>query len=366
MCAGLPMESGNGGGWQAIGERIGAQVVMASGDSNRATQSPAHPDAAGIITDLDGCVSDPLLSHYGGAAGRKACYVIDGEPWMIKFPKMSGARHAPSSAYPVAEYIGSGIYRSLGIDVHEVRLGVRETTGRDGAVSTKIVAMCRDFATESPVVSYGDVKSSLGGELFSGGFNGSDPRGEPLTDALTTIGRAELFQMAGREAAYDRFWDMFVTDAFIGNPARGNSDWGLQISRRGDVALAPVYDNGGCLFARQGLRGRSLAAAAGQLGPYVNGTSSFFAGPDGRHIRSFGLIASGRHPGLTDALGRFMERVDMDAIRDIVLGIPETYENATVLPDAMADLIVKALEWAYAKELEPAWRGLSMPAVPAG
>lgn len=325
-----------------------------------------HPNAGCKIRDLGGYSSDPLLSHYGGTAGRKLCYVINGVPWMVKFPRKPGSSPVSFDTGPVAEYIGSRIYGSLGIDVQDVGLGAIDAVGRDGRPATKIVAMCRDFASESPVVGYGDVKSSLSGELFPGSSNGSDPRGEPLSDALAAIESAELFQMAGAEAVLARFWDMFVADAFIGNPGRGNGDWGLQVSRRGDVSIAPVYDNGDCLFARQGGRGLPLAKAAGSLDAFVSGTLSFFTGPDGRRIRSFDLIASGCHPGLTDALFRFMERADMGEVRDIVRGVPESHGDSPVLPEEMAELVVGSLECAHANKLEPAWRALKAPSVPAG
>lgn len=321
------------------------------------------------IENLNEYANNPILAHYGGNAGQKSCYIIDGKPWMIKFPertdRFTGQHLVPYNTSPISEYIGSRIYASLGIDVHEVRLGARETVSADGKASTKIVAMCRDFATDAPIVCYGDVKSSSSGELYPNSSNGSNPKGEPLTDVLTTIDHADLFEMAGRDRVLERFWDMFVTDAFIRNSDRNNGNWGLQITSWGSVLISPVFDNGNCLYNKLNQSGASIKATdEDQIAADVKSVFSFFTDSTGSRIRSYGLIESGEHKGLTDALCRFMERADMDAIRDIVSGVPETYEDTPVLPAEIRELIVKTLERAYTAELEPAWRSLCPRAVP--
>lgn len=41
---------------------------------------------------------------------------------------------------------------------------------------------------------------------------------------------------------------MFVVDALIGNPDRNNGNWGLIYKDHDILGLAPIYDNGNCLF----------------------------------------------------------------------------------------------------------------------
>lgn len=64
---------------------------------------------------------------------------------MIKFPestkdfmgRQKKNAHFPSyTASPLSEYIGSQIYQSLGIPVHETMLGIRDN---------KLVVACKDF-----------------------------------------------------------------------------------------------------------------------------------------------------------------------------------------------------------------------------
>ena len=48
----------------------------------------------------------------------------------------------------------------------------------------------------------------------------------------------------------EHFWNMFVVDAFIGNPDRNNANWGIIKKADGSFSIAPVYDNGNCLNNR--------------------------------------------------------------------------------------------------------------------
>ena len=45
----------------------------------------------------------------------------------------------------------------------------------------------------------------------------------------------------------DRFWDMFIVDAFNGNFDRHGGNWGF-IKCNDKYRLAPVFDNGSCLY----------------------------------------------------------------------------------------------------------------------
>lgn len=47
----------------------------------------------------------------------------------------------------------------------------------------------------------------------------------------------------------DRFWDMFIVDALIGNFDRHGGNWGF-IKRNNQYRIAPVYDNGSSLYPR--------------------------------------------------------------------------------------------------------------------
>ena len=79
------------------------------------------------IADLRDCAPSGLF--YGGRAGQKEGILINGEPWIAKYPRTTRdlvGKHLPSyTSSPVSEYLGSHIYGLLGIPVHETTLGYR-------------------------------------------------------------------------------------------------------------------------------------------------------------------------------------------------------------------------------------------------
>ena len=69
--------------------------------------------------------------------------------------------------------------------------------------------------------------------------------GTELPDILQTIEEQQLIEQV---SLMERFWDMFIVDALIGNWDRHNGNWGfLYDARIDEMTLAPVFDCGSCL-----------------------------------------------------------------------------------------------------------------------
>lgn len=47
----------------------------------------------------------------------------------------------------------------------------------------------------------------------------------------------------------DQFWELFILDALLGNFDRHGGNWGF-IKKNNAYTLAPIFDNGSCLFPR--------------------------------------------------------------------------------------------------------------------
>ena len=76
---------------------------------------------------------------YEGNAGAKEAVIFDDSVWMIKYPKTTRDLQNPQLSYitsPLSEYLGSEIYKILGLPVHETHFGVRKN---------KVIVACRDF-----------------------------------------------------------------------------------------------------------------------------------------------------------------------------------------------------------------------------
>ena len=242
------------------------------------------------IKNLDHYQRD-LTTYYGGKSGSKYAIIIDGQRWMIKFPENTknfpGRKkenaHIPSyTMSPLSEYIGSHVYELLGIPVHETML-------------------------ES---------------------SSSNQQGEALSDALTVIKTAPIFQ--NTEGLTERFWDMFVTDAFIRNNDRNNGNWGIFINADGTGKIAPVYDNGNCLFNK---RNPSVAERRilneNDIRQDALGTGvSFFTKENEKHIHPFQYIESMENEDCNQAVLRFADKIDINEINAMIDEIPMTaYEN---------------------------------------
>lgn len=178
-----------------------------------------------------------LTTHaYSGANGKKIAIEFEGSVWMLKFPPSAAEKpnelSYSNSAY--SEHIGSTIYRLLGIEAQETRLGTHQNGNR------KVVCACKDFTVPGKrLLDFCSIKNSVL-ESSSGGT------GTELPEVLESI---EGQHFVDPSTVLERFWEMFVVDAFIGNFDRHNGNWGFLVDDvTGKVSLAPVFDCGSCLL----------------------------------------------------------------------------------------------------------------------
>jgi hypothetical protein len=180
-------------------------------------------------------------------------------------------------------------------------------------------------------------------EMYSG--SGSETL---LDEVLATItGQRELQTISG---VMERFWDMFVVDAFIGNNDRNNGNWGVLINREsGIISLAPVYDNGNAFFNKRG-----LAQMAKRL-PDENAMNEDAYGTtlcaykytgldnEGHRINPFSYIGLRENVYCNEAVLRFCHAVDMGVISEIINKIPDTAGNLAVMPEIQKEFYIKLM-----------------------
>ena len=166
---------------------------------------------------------------YGGSDTQKLGLRTHGANWMFKFPSKS---HRAA-----AEVFGAEVYDILGFPVQETYLA------RYGKTSGVI---CKDFCRK------GDILQPI--ESYMTTFL---PKNLPDWRARLAHGRMELettLLLFREHPAFrrwpevrERFWDIFLIDALIGNTQRMPSDWGILQHADGALKLAPIYDNGAAL-----------------------------------------------------------------------------------------------------------------------
>jgi hypothetical protein len=179
---------------------------------------------------------EQVMAFYGGATGAKIGVRYNGKIYMLKCQqslRMKNLKNVEISYANdcVSEYIGSHIYKILGIPVHETILG---------DYHGKLCVLCEDKAYPDKIVEFREIRNSL---INDGDIQPSSGMSTNIEDILYVINKAKYID---REEVLRRFWTMFVIDTLIGNCDRNNGNWGF-IKSGESLSLYQVYDNGGCL-----------------------------------------------------------------------------------------------------------------------
>lgn len=163
---------------------------------------------------------------YSGAE-RKTGIDINGAPYIVKFQKRTLTGYTYSH---VSEYLGSHIFALLGIPTQETMLGTY--AGHN-------VVVMRDFIGENeqfvPFNDVGDSSLERDREQYRYTY-------DEIMDMLR-----ENRKLTHVEETVERFWDMYIVDALIGNFDRHGGNWGF-LKRDNQYRIAPVFDNGSSLY----------------------------------------------------------------------------------------------------------------------
>ena len=248
---------------------------------------------------------------YAGANGNKICVIYEGKPYMLKFPPRARQNHDMSySNSCFSEYLGCKIYESIGVPVQKTILGKYMVKGKE-----KIVVACGDFT--SPGITLQDF-ASLKNQMIDSERNGY---GTELLDIVQTF---EEQTAIDSRILTERFWDMFIVDALIGNWDRHNGNWGFLYNAETDsMELAPVYDCGSCLYpqADEMIMNSVLTNADEMLYRiYEIPTSAIMF--NGKKIKYYDFISSLQNQNCCLALQRIVPRINMPQIIQIIENTP--------------------------------------------
>lgn len=249
---------------------------------------------------------------YAGANGSKISVIYQDEQYMLKFPPQ--ATKNPDISYSnscFSEYLGSKIFKSIGIPVQEVMLGTYRTEkGRE-----KIVVACKDFAVGGKIVQ--DF-ASLKNQIIESEHNGY---GTELEDIKVTFEEQTAMDPV---VLCRRFWDMFIVDAFIGNWDRHNGNWGFLYDPITDkMELAPVFDCGSSLYpqADDQIMDKVLQNI-NELKARIYDTPTSAIRRKDKRIRYYQFISSLEDSDCNKALIRITPRINMQEIEQIIENTP--------------------------------------------
>ena len=249
---------------------------------------------------------------YAGANGSKISVIYNGEQYMLKFPPYAAKNKEMSySNSCIAEYIGCKIYESVGIPVQETMLGTYTTS--KGV--KKVVVACKDFAADGKVLQ--DF-ASLKNQIIDSERNGY---GTELDDILQTF---EEQNAIDHRVIANRFWDMFIVDAFIGNWDRHNGNWGfLYDSKTDEMTLAPVFDCGSSLYPQADEKlMEEILNDKKEIDFRVFEIPTSAIKHNNSRINYYNFISSLEYKDCNDALKRITPKIDLDKINEMIDNIP--------------------------------------------
>ncbi len=302
-----------------------------------------------IIRNIDNAKPSIKKGSYGGNACLKDGLIIDGENYLIKFPKSTnGLKRCEEMKYTndtVSEYIGSHIYEILGIPVHETILVER---------NNKIAVACKDFeGDDKKLLEIRTLKNTANEELtekLEKDFN--------ITGSSHVVNFDELMLhleyndiLSKVEGIKERFWDMVVIDIFINNSDRNNGNWGILRDKDGNDNLAPVFDNGGSFNGKtpDSRLEKMLNNEDIMLNSILNGIVAF--GKDDINFLARDFI-NFDIPELKESLIRNIPKIEqhMNEIKQMISDIPQI-----ACSNARKEFYIKSLEMRKEKILEPAY-----------
>jgi len=249
---------------------------------------------------------------YNGANGKKIAVEFEGKQYMLKFPP-SGEGKPTELSYTnscISEHIASSIFNLLGVKAQETMLGTFTIAGK-----TKVVCACLDFTSDGKqLFDFCSIKNTI----LDSDSNGS---GTELEDVLETIDKQQFVDPVRLKA---HFWDMFATDALLGNFDRHNGNWGfLYDPAEKKSSIAPVFDCGSCLLPQA-----DEEVMRNVLTDPVERDMRIFRFPTsalkqrGRKINYYDFLLRAEDEDCGQAVRRIYERVDMEQIGALIEEVP--------------------------------------------
>ncbi len=256
---------------------------------------------------------------YGGHSGMKNGITINGEKWFLKYPKSTKSMKVENLSYttsPLSEYIGSNIYKSIGLLTHDTMLGIS---------SNKIAVACKDFLSDTEtIIDFNAIKNKYEPnskeieERHSSNFDKSDN----LEDIMELMKDNYYFKQVPE--LKDRFWDMFIIDALISNNDRNEANWGvIYDNATSNLRLAPVYDNGASFYSKSSdEKLESILKNEDKFYQVVYESSISIFKLNDKILNPLKLIESKSIKECNDALLRIYPKINLEKIKTIFDEIP--------------------------------------------
>lgn len=283
------------------------------------------------IVDFSGF---PRTDTFFGGSERKVGILVDRSEYMLKFPKTDA--FGSKRTNHVSEYLGSHIFSALNVLVQETHLGLYR--------GEEVVA-CRNFLEpDEQFVPFNDVgDSSLEQDRERYQYS--------YTDIVAML--EENRKLTNVDETVSAFWDMYIIDALLGNFDRHGANWGF-IKKDNAYRLAPVFDNGSCLYPKI-VDDAEMLRIANDPEEIERRIFSFPTSQirlDNHKSSYYEIVSSLRFPLCNEALERICPRIDLTSLIGII-------ERTPFLSAAKRTFLERMLEERYRRILEEPYRKLA-------
>lgn len=171
----------------------------------------------------------PRNEKFYSGSEEKIGITIASTDYILKFQKPSETGLLNNT---ICEYIGCHIFQMLGMHVQKTFLGTY--SGRQVVVLEDFIKAKQKFV---PFNEVGDSSLEQDRETYQYSY----------IDIMKML--EENTKLTQISQTIDQFWRIYIVDALLGNFDRHGFNWGF-IKEHNRYTLAPVFDNGSCLFPR--------------------------------------------------------------------------------------------------------------------
>ena len=251
-----------------------------------------------MITAIDFSEYKLNRKYYGGSE-RKEGISIDGEDYMIKYQKQTAFGKRNNH---ISEFIGSHVFEICGFEAHKTYLGYRD--------GEEVVA-CKDFNVPGKqFVPFNDVgESTLDQDKETYQYDYEDIM-QMLRDNSKLTNVQETISV---------FWRIYIMDALLGNFDRHGANWGF-IKENNRYTLAPVFDNGSCLFPNlvDETEMQAIMESEDETDKRIYKFPTSQVKLDGKKSSYFEVINSLQFEVCNDALRYIMSHLDMHEVEKLI------------------------------------------------
>lgn len=307
------------------------------------------------MIDFTNLELSPRNLQYGGRAGAKRGVFLNGEFWIVKFPKDTmGLRDAVDVGYSSAtlsEYVGSKIYEIMGFDVQGVKLGIF-FDGRQN----KVVCGCKDFLQDKSLrlIPYTMLRNDTAPSVM--GLRKDIPYGGYSLEAITHQLENNTVLSKIPETK-ERFCRVVVMDLLINNNDRNDDNWGLIYSEKDETyALAPIYDNGASFHSKvsENKINDLMSNPIKMMSSVLNGVTGYYD-KKGDNIRNDAVL-NFANKDLEEAIlyvgDKFQEKIE--EIKKFFDEIPEYYKGIEVFTKQRKLYYMSSMMSRYQHIIQPA------------